>query len=105
MATDDAMDVESSVHPQSPYMDVDSRQQSVSQAIIDDAIEEARQAVVAFLRVRKAEDIVPTNSRVVLIESGVRLRHAFRALIENGASLCSAVCVLDHLHLAMLFEC
>lgn len=86
MATDDAMDVESSVQSQNPYMDVDSRQQSLSQAAINEAIEEARRAVVSFLRMRKAEDIVPSNSRVVLIETGVRLRHAFRALIENGAS-------------------
>lgn len=84
MASDDAMEVEASL-PSSPYMDVDSRQHgSASQSIITAAIDEARHAVISFLRMRKAEDIVPTNSRVVMVDSTVRLRHAFRALLDNG---------------------
>lgn len=87
MAAEDAMDVESNIHTQNPYMDVDSRhqQQTVPQAVVDDAIAEARRAVTFFLRSRIAEEIVPTNSRVVLLDAHIRLRHAFRALIENGA--------------------
>lgn len=44
----------------------------------------ARRAVHAFLMERKAEDIVPAKSRVVIIDGNVRLRLAFRALLENG---------------------
>lgn len=85
MVTDDAMDVESNIHTHNLYMDVDSRQQqTIPQAVIDDAIAEARQTVISFLRSHSSEEIVPTNSRVVILDSTIRLRHAFRALIENG---------------------
>lgn len=84
MASDDAMDVESGLLSQGPFMEVDSRQQPMSQAAIDEAISDARQVVLSFLRSRKAEEIVPANSRVVILDAAVQLRYAFRALLENG---------------------
>lgn len=54
------------------------------QSTIDQVIADTRHIVVSFLRERSAEDIVPINSRVVIIDAAVRLRHAFRALFDNG---------------------
>lgn len=106
MATDDAMDVESatqglygmdvehlpapsvaSTSSASPSAPEDSPQQLNVSAEVAESILVARRAVHAFLMERKAEDIVPANSRVVIIDGNVRLRLAFRALHENGTLL------------------
>lgn len=50
------------------------------------AVSLARRAVVAFLKESTAEEIIPEASRVALIDSTLTLKHAFRALVENGAS-------------------
>lgn len=114
MASDDAMDVETAA--QALYMDVeqqipptpgasvqsestpssnpthveDSQQTSDDASIspeVADIILMARRVLVAFMRERRTEDIVPDNSRVVIVDGNVRLRQAFRALLENGTSL------------------
>lgn len=78
---DDAMDVEA---PQGSFgMDVEvsaSDQSSIS----PESVQNARRVVVSFLKEHKAEEVVPSNSRVVVIDSSVRLRHAFRSLLDNG---------------------
>lgn len=115
MATDDAMDVESitqgvymDVEHQSPThtststlepetTDVPNRSDLVEQhherspgdlipPDIEETIRAARTGIVSFLRDRKAEQIVPDNSRVVIVDANIRLNQAFRALLENGAS-------------------
>lgn len=120
MASDDAMDVETAT--QGLYMDVEqqvttnagspaeSPRSSSNEtpgeqvqprandghvpAEIADIILMARRVLVAFMRERKAEDIVPDNSRVVVVDGNVRLRYAFRALLENGTfTRCLTVCV------------
>lgn len=48
------------------------------------AITSARHTVAVFLQNHLTEELVPTNSRVVVIESSVRLSHAFRSLLDNG---------------------
>lgn len=45
----------------------------------------ARRTVAELLRSHKAEDIVPANTRVVLLDASITLQQAFRALLENGA--------------------
>lgn len=114
MASDDAMDVETAT--QGLYMDVEQQPPSntgpsaetppsssnqtpgedvqprandgsVPQGIAD-TILMARRVLVTFMMERRAEDIVPENSRVVIVDGNVRLRHAFRALLENGAFTC-----------------
>lgn len=110
MATDDAMDVESAT--QGLYMDVeqqshapgailspmpsttstqpvdpDNRQHlpdPVTSPEVAESILVARRIVVSFLRERKTVEIVPAHSRVVIVDADIRLRHAFRALLENG---------------------
>lgn len=106
MATEDAMDVESNIQNNNntnsttstpiPFMDVDSSssatarhlhqqpQPHLHQPDIESAITDARLAVVAFLTSRHSEQIVPANSRVVLLDCNILVRNAFRALIENG---------------------
>lgn len=111
MATDDAMDVESAT--QGLYMDVEQQshapgasipsaipstpstqpvepgdRQHVSDPVTSPEVAEsilvARRIVVSFLRERKAVEIVPAHSRVVIVDANIRLRCAFRALLENG---------------------
>lgn len=85
MATDDAMDVEASQGP-TYGMDVEGVVMPLGPvpAAASDSIRDARNVVATFLRDHRAEDIVPVNSRVVVIDSAVRLRQAFKALLENG---------------------
>lgn len=103
MSTDDAMDVESAT--QGLYMDVEH--QSIPNAIssnasshpvdnrqvvaetqirpeVAESILVARRVVLSFLEDRKAGDIVPAHSRVVIVDADIRLKHAFRALLDNG---------------------
>lgn len=49
-----------------------------------EAVAEARRTVVAFLEDHRAEEVVPNDSRVVVIDSDVRLCHAFKALLDNS---------------------
>lgn len=49
-----------------------------------EAVAEARRTVVAFLQDHRAEEVVPNDSRVVIIDSDVRLSHAFKALLDNS---------------------
>jgi CBS domain-containing protein len=49
-----------------------------------DYLQDARTAVISFLRAHRTEEVVPENSRVVVIDSSVRLVHAFRSLLDNG---------------------
>jgi len=46
--------------------------------------ERARRMVALFLREHRTEELIPENSRVVLLNSEVSLKAAFRALAENG---------------------
>lgn len=130
MATDDAMDVESAT--QGLYMDVeqqsplpptpvpqpDSVASTVPPQVRDDdtpsppedaispqvaeSILVARRVVVAFLRERKAEHIVPDNSRVVIVDGNLRLKQAFRALLENGVRAAPVIDTSTHEFCGML---
>lgn len=88
------MDVEhtssaTSATPSTPLAPVPAEEPPVQVSISPEVAESilvARRAVHAFLMERKAEDIVPSNSRVVIVDANVRLRLAFRALLENGKS-------------------
>lgn len=78
---DDAMDVEA---PHSSF-GMDLEPSAVDTAPINHAaIAEARRVVVSFLRDHQTEEVVPDNSRVVILDSSLPLCHAFRALLENG---------------------
>lgn len=75
MSGEDAMDVEAAC------MEVE---QSAPTEVACEAVQLARRVVTSFLRGHRAEDIVPANSRVVIVDGAVSLRHALRALLDNG---------------------
>lgn len=85
MSTEDAMDVEGV--PSAFGMEVEGGMQPAAmQQPPDNVVGDARHVVVAFLGDHRADEVVPVNSRVVVIDSAIRLRQAFRALLENGTS-------------------
>ena len=51
------------------------------------SILQARRAVVSFLKEHLAEEVVPSNSKVVIVESTIKLKYAFKALLQNGRYL------------------
>lgn len=83
--------------PHDRFMDVENK--NLSRHVIDEAINEVRQAIVTFLTHRTAETIVPTNSRVVILDGSIQLRQAYRALFENDVRAAPVVDISSRTYL------
>lgn len=85
---DDAMDVEA---PQSGFgMDLEL---GVVEAtpLNHAAVSEARRVVVKFLRDHRTEELVPENSRVVVLDSSLQLFQACKSLHDNAVRAAAVV--------------